>query len=63
MKDRLEEEMKAEMHQHRVRSEMLRESSKVLDEHIINTKKEIKLRDSRDKRELKEAKKKELKRI
>lgn len=55
--------MEAEIHQHRVRSEMLRESSKVLDEHIINTKKEIKLRDSRDKRELKEAKKKELKRI
>ena len=32
---------------------MLRESSKVLDEHIVNTKKEIKLRDSRDKKELK----------
>jgi hypothetical protein len=63
MNDRLEEEIKCELHQHRVRSEVLKESSKTLDQQMINAKKETKLRESRNKKELKEAKREELKRI
>ena len=42
---------------------MLRESSKALDENIIIIKKELKLHDSRNKKEMKEVKKSQLKQI
>lgn len=53
MNERLEAELKSEIHQHRVRSEMLRENSEAMDKKRSTIMKDLKERDNQQRRELK----------
>jgi septal ring factor EnvC (AmiA/AmiB activator) len=63
MNERLEKELESQTHQHRIRSEVLRERSRVLDQHVASLKKEARVRASQQRKELKSAKMHELKAI
>ena len=60
MEGRLRQDIEAENHQYRVRSGVMKESQEALELNISNMRKEEKLRASRQKKELKESKKREL---
>ena len=56
----MRQDIEAENHQYRVRSGVMKESQEALELNISNMRKEEKLRASRQKKELKESKKREL---
>lgn len=61
MNSHLEEEISSQTHQHRVRSALLREKSTALDQNTVSMTKEARRKNSIQRRELKEAKREELK--
>ncbi len=63
MEERLQQELEGARHQHRVKSEMIKESAQNLEQEVSIMKKEELRAASAQRRELKDAKKRELKQI